>query len=124
MQRLMFKLLIFGIALVVGGFRESATYAAGVESSKINAYTVVSPPTGEVVSKANAYTVVSPPISELVSKVNAYTVVAPKTGVLASKTVAYVVVAPPPPGQSQPSIFITTQNDRVPSKALACPLMN
>ncbi|MCM2349024.1 MAG: hypothetical protein NDI69_03320 [Bacteriovoracaceae bacterium] len=94
--------------LFVLAFAFTLDYAAAdVKSSKVNAYSVISPPNGVSASKVNAYSVVSPPDGVSVSKVNSYGVVSPPDGVAVSKVVAYAVLKPKE--KVQPSIFIFTK---------------
>ena len=87
------------------------TASADVQSSKVNAYSVLAPADGVSSSKINAYSVLAPADGVSSSKINAYSVLAPADGVSNSKFVGYVVLGPSL-AVTQPSEFIFTKNDR------------
>ena len=101
---------VIGFTLAALGF---PTVAMGtVKSSKANGYVVEAPPTGVTASKANGYVVTSPLKGVTASKANGYVVISPLGGVTASKVMAYAVVQALPI-TNQPTVTITTKNDRV-----------
>lgn len=69
--------------------------ANGVSSSKVNAYTVIASPDGVSTSKINVYSIIASPDGLSTSKVNAYSIVAPSDGLNVSKLNGYAIVSAP-----------------------------